>query len=112
MVQKYRGTHTHRRAILHMIGQSQDVFKSKASIADIAAWMNVTKPTAKKYLDGFVEREELIMSKVAWRKSNGEVTAWKYEYSLQPATWDKYKMGIYKSWYNIYVQRVLQVILT
>jgi DNA-binding MarR family transcriptional regulator len=42
------------QAILHMLGQMEDMLMA-CSTADIATWLHVTKPTAKKYLDDLAQ---------------------------------------------------------
>jgi len=103
---KYDGSGTHRRAILHMIGESLDVFKTKPKVSDIASWMRVSKPTAIRYLKRMVDNEELIETKVPYRQT------FAYRYELHPDVMEHYEEGRLKFSYEIYAQRVLQVILT
>lgn len=103
---KFNGCGTHRRAILHMIGQSADVFKSYPSTAEIAAWMNVSKPTAKRYLDKMVSNGELIMSEVKYRKN-----AVKHHWCLTQSVYQDYQELRLKFDYKVYAQKVMKVIL-
>lgn len=105
---KYNGSGTHERAILHMIGQSEDVFKSKPSTAEIAAWMNVGKATARKHLNAMVEDGKLIKTKVFYRQPDVYKDTW----SLHPDVMIHYEFNGLKTDYELYAQRVLQVILT
>jgi len=60
----YRSSpHIIQSALMHMVGQMEDM-KIDCSTADIAHWLGVTKPTAKKYLKalyegGYIESEML-----------------------------------------------------
>lgn len=103
---KYNGSGTHRRAILHMIGKSQDVFKSKAKVSDISSWMRVSKTTAIKHLKRMVDNEELIETKIPYRQT------FAYRYELHPDIVEHYRDGLLKHSYELYAQKILQVILT
>lgn len=103
--QKFNGSTTHRSAILYMVGESVDVFRSAPTTADIAAWMNVSKPTARKYLKQMVKRGELIMNKVPHRQ-----TVYKHTWQLSEYTKGMYELGVYDEMYQIYASRVLKVI--
>jgi hypothetical protein len=104
---KYNGCGTHRRAILHMIGQSVEVFNQYPTTAEIAAWMNVSKPTARKYLMRMLDNKE-IMIKEVYHRPHIAKHVWKLDSEVE----NHYNEGILEHDYRKYAQRVLKVILT
>ena len=104
-VSKYNGSTAHRIAILHMIGQSVDVFNSRVRISEIAAWMNVSKVTARKHIQTMIDRDEIITSKVPYKNTCMVLI------ELHPDMKVEYEAGKYKEAYQMYAQRVMKVIL-
>lgn len=107
---KYNGSGSHRRAILYLIGQAERVFKSEPTTAEIAAWMNVSKTTALKYLRKLQESGELIRSEYVHRRNRktGEIQAIGFTWKLGDI-WDSIEYC--KRDYELWCQRVLQVIV-
>lgn len=103
---KYDGRGSHRRAILHMIGQSVEVFREYPTIRDISGWMNVSKPTARKYLSRLMENEEIIMFKKPYK--NTEIC----HFDLFEDIRMEFENNVFKNDYKLYAQRVMRVILT
>jgi hypothetical protein len=89
-----------------MIGQSAEVFKSSPTVAEVAEWMGVSKPTATKYLKMMFDSNEIIMSKKYYRPNVD-----KFYISLHPDMMLEYRFGWYKADYQIYAQRVMKVVL-
>lgn len=102
---KFNGCGTHRRAVLHMIGQSVDIFNAAPTVAEIATWMNVCKRTATKYLKMMVERGEIIMTKEKYKNT------FRYRIKLDPFVDEHYKNRILEDDYKWYAQRVMKVTL-
>lgn len=90
---KYKGTGQHIRALLHMIGELQ-YMNGSASIADIVAFMGVTKTTAIKRLNELAATDDIIMTKYAYRPN-----AEKYAIYLSPHRKLDYENKFYKSAY-------------
>jgi predicted ArsR family transcriptional regulator len=103
---KYDGTGIHKRAIMHMIGQSVDVFKSEPTTADIAAWMQLSKPTARKHLKKMAIDGELIMSEVPYRAN-----AVKHTWRLSKYREEDYMRDLLKLDYQFYASRVMKLIV-
>lgn len=102
---KYDGRGSHRRAILHMIGQSVEVFKEYVTVKDIASWMNVSKTTALKYIKKMYDKEEIYM----WKEDYKNTYMWKIE--LRYDIFKEYTEERFLAEYKIYAQRVMKVIL-
>lgn len=87
-------------AIKHMIGQSQDLFNRGVTIAEIAAWMRVSKPTAKR----FVEKNHIGIDvhMKDWRKGHSVV----YVYTLSAPSFSAYRRGVYYASYRMFVEVV------
>lgn len=102
---KYNGCKAHEQAILHMIGQSQSVFKEYVTIRDVAGWMNVSKPTARKYLARLLNDYKIYM----WTRPYKSGDIWMI--SLSDSHLSEYLNGEYKAAYHAYAQRVMGVIL-
>lgn len=103
MNKKYDGRTLHRLAALHLIGQLEDI-NNEVVVADVMRFMNVSKVTAIKKLHTFVEREEIIMTKVPYRANTG-----KWVIKLHPDMREEYERGLYKSAYMFYCWDVLGV---
>lgn len=102
--QKFDNSQAHRAAILHMIGQSVDVFQKAPSIADVAAWMNVCKRTATKYLKQMQRQEVVYLSREKYKNT------FMYRVHLSHEQYEDYKRGVYHPYYQLYASRVLGVI--
>jgi hypothetical protein len=91
-------------AVKHMIGQTQDLFKRPATMAEIAAWLQVSKPTAKR----FIEKHHIgiDVSMRDWRKGHSVI----YEYSLSEPSFSAYQRGVYYASYRMYVECVFGMI--
>lgn len=94
---KYNGSVMHRGAILHMVGESETIFKREVLVRDIAEWMNVSKPTAIRYLKAMAWRGEIIMTKEKC-KSNASI----FKIKLSDVSKQKYHQGAYKTSYIAY----------
>jgi len=89
--------------VAHMIGQVVEcdvVVESK----HIASWLNVSKPTAIKYLGYMVDAGIVVRREKAWRKN-----AVKYTWHLTDKAWSKFVGNAYLGWYRHYKEKVLQV---
>ena len=103
---KFNGSITHQNAILHMIGRSVHIFRNKPKVSEIAEWMGVSKPTARKYLNLMVDQDLLIMTKTQHRP-NVEC----HHYELDSFMTFEYKRDCFKVDYELYAQRVMQIII-
>lgn len=104
---KFNGSASHRRAILHMIGQVVDMFKKEPTTSEVASWMNVSKPTARKHLKEMREQGELWMSS-EYHRPNVCKHTWRLTSMLEY----HYDEGLLKADYQCYAQKVMKVILT
>lgn len=57
-------------AVMHMIGQIEHIFDRGVSTAEIAAWMKVSKPTAKRFMDKMVDYRMVKKYDKVWRKGH------------------------------------------
>lgn len=103
---KYNGSKSHKNAILHMIGQVTHTTKDCVYVADIAAWMNVSKTTALKHLKEIEKMDEIDMTKIPY-KSNSYI----YKIWLDGCVLHEYLNGEYIRDYLEYAQEVLGVII-
>ena len=101
---KYDGRGMHRRAILHMVGQSLLVFGEFVRVSDVASWMNVSKVTATKYLRIMERNEEIIMSKKPYKNT------FVYEIQLSHGVWCDFMDGLLHESYQVYAQKVMGII--
>lgn len=87
-------------AVKHMIGQTQELFGRGATMAEIAAWMKVSKPTAKR----FIERNHIGIDvhMKDWRKGHSVV----YIYTLSEPALSAYRRGVYYAPYRMFVEVV------
>lgn len=102
---KYDGRGSHSRAILHLIGKSVSMFGEYPRISDIAAWMNVSKVTATKYLKKMVESREIIMTKKQYKNT------FVYEVALDCDIEEEFREGYFVNDYQQYAQKVMGIIL-
>lgn len=98
---KYNGSGTHRRAILHMIGEMENIFKRKVTVADVASWMHVSKPTATKILRGMYDNNEIYMSK-SLRTRNSYI----WHICLVGDVYGDYAEGRLLQSYNLYMMEM------
>ena len=89
--------------VAHMIGQVQECDVT-VETRHIAGWLNVTKPTAIKYLKYMVDAGMVVQSEKKWRKN-----AVKYTWHLTDKSWDKFIANGYLAWYRHYKAKVLQI---
>lgn len=80
-----------------MIGQTQVCFQRGATMAEIASWLGVSKPTAKRFVEKHCPRIDVNI--VHWRKGHSV----QYRYALQGYAFEAYERGVYKSSYQVYV---------
>lgn len=99
---KYVGGATHRMALLHAVGQLGIVNGGIVSIADVMPFMKVSKPTAIKVLKNLAKRDELIMIK---NPNVGNFGKW--EFCLHDDMQVEFDEGIYKPYFDIYVEGVI-----
>lgn len=83
-----------RNAILHMIGQMQDM-QQTVTTSDIAIFCGVSKPTAQKYLRDLWRTGSLNITIREWHK-NAKVFEWK----LTERSFENYKMHAYIGGYK------------
>lgn len=102
---KYNSSLSHRKAILHMIGQSVEVFREYVKIADVASWMNVSKPTARKHLHAMWLRGEIRMWHIPYKNTII------YMIDLTDEVKQQYEDKDYEIDYRMYAQRVMKAIL-
>lgn len=101
--QKFDGSGTHRRAIYHLIGQSQTIFGDKVKISEIAQWMNVSKPTARKHIKWMVDNREVIVTTKPYKNTFVCLI------ELHPDVMRDYDDGLFVLAYKLYAQRVMKV---
>ena len=102
---KFNGSNMHKDAILHLIGQSAEVFREYAVVSDVASWMNVSKPTATKYLNQLWNEGLIYM----WKREYKNTFIWMID--LKDEAMRKYTKDEYKPAYQLYAQQVMKVIL-
>jgi len=91
--------------VCHMIGQTEDIFKRGATMAEIAMWLNVSKPTAKRFIEANCQSINVEM--VDWRKGHSV----QYRYSLTPYAKGAYKRNVYYTSYRMLVAAMFGDIL-
>lgn len=84
-------------AIYHMIGQTQECFQRGATMAEIASWLGVSKPTAKRFVEQHCDRVDISI--VHWRMGHSV----QYRYALQDYALEAYQRNAYKEAYRVYV---------
>jgi hypothetical protein len=90
-------------AITHMIGQTQEVFGRGATIAEIAAWLNVSKPTAKRFIEN--ELKDIACKETHdWRKGHSV----QYRYVLNQHRYSGYERGLFYSSYKVYANAIIK----
>lgn len=102
---KFNGSEQHYMAILHLIGESVEVFHERPVIADVAEWMNVSKTTARKYLRIMNKIGDISMV-IKPYKTFG-VT----EIDLSYYAMMQYRNGEFRRAYELYAQKVMGIIL-
>lgn len=91
---------------MHMIGQVEEVFMTEPKTSEIASWMNLSKPTARKYLNSMVKSGKLIKTTQEYR-ANSSVDKWSLAHEYKVA----YREGKFAPQYKFFAQRVMKVIL-
>lgn len=92
-------------AVKHMIGQSQELFHRGVTMAEIAAWMQVSKPTAKRFIEKNHIGIDVAMKE--WRKGHSVV----YIYTLSEPSYSAYQRGVYYASYRMFVEIVFGLIV-
>lgn len=106
MTDKYNGSSIHVNAILHMIGQLQSMAWDGVTVAEIAKFMNVSKPTARKYLRELEIRG--LVKKYRFQYRGNSII---HKYMLGIESMRLYREGKMKWQYEMYVRQVLKIIL-
>lgn len=68
---KYDGRGSHRRALLHAIGQLEEI-SGGATVREAARFMNVSKPTAQRYLKAMESNGEIYSLWEDYRSNCGK----------------------------------------
>jgi len=89
--------------VCHMIGQTEELFKRGATMVEIAAWLNVSKPTAKRFIEANCQAINVEM--VDWRKGHSV----QYRYSLTPYAKSAYHRGVYYASYRVLIEAVFGI---
>lgn len=90
-------------AIVHMIGQTEDIFKRGASVAEVATWLECSKPTAKRWMnDNLVTGNSGVIHDVVKYRPH----VWASRYYLSPEKRSAYERGVYYKSYLKYAQEV------
>jgi len=89
-------------AIMHMIGQTEYVFGRGVSIAEIANWLKVSKPTAKKFIDKLVDYQMVYQTQKAWRGNHSV----QYLYHLRGSRMVDFQKGYFTASYQMFVADV------
>lgn len=84
-------------AIVHMIGQTEDLMQRGATMAEIASWLNVSKPTAKRFIE--THHIGIDVHMIDWRKGHSI----QYIYTLSAPKRSAYERGVFKKSYQVYV---------
>lgn len=90
--------------VAHLIGQVQECDIS-VQTKHVASWLNVSKPTAMKYLNFMVDAGLVVRTEKTWRKN-----AVSYSWHLSDKAWRKFQNGNYLGWYRHYKTLVLQIL--
>jgi len=80
-------------ALRHMIGQVMEVHKRGATIAEIACWFGISKPTAMRFI--IRTNHGINAEMVDWRKGHSV----QYRYYLNEIAFSAYKRGVYRASY-------------
>jgi len=103
-ITKYDRSGSHKRAILHMIGQVEYMVYGKVTVRDVATWMNVCKRTALKHLKRMEANKEVVLTKATYKNT------YMYTIELESDTYIEYLYGYYVNDYQLYCQRVMGII--
>jgi len=88
-----------KQAILHMIGQMEDM-SQPVKTGDIARFLNVTKPTAQRYLRELFEHGSLACIKHTYR-TNAKC----FEWDLGIRARRNYVDGVFKMSYQKFIEQ-------
>lgn len=88
-----------------MIGQSEATFNESVSIADVAAWMNVSKPTARKHILAMVGNGELVGTRSPYKNT------FIWSFKLTRKVFQDYMDKRLIREYHTYAQKVMGIIL-
>lgn len=89
-------------AVMHMIGQVEHIFDRGVSIAEIADWMKVSKPTAKRFMDKMVDYRMVKKYDKVWRKGHSV----QHLYRLSGANMEYFQKGYFRVSYQLFVADV------
>lgn len=101
------GSAFHVWALFHAIGQLEDIHRRGATIAEIARFMNVSKPCVMARLDRLITLGDLVL---ITNKEFGRFG--RVQIELNNKYRGMYDKGTFKACYGEYCQRVLKVMLT
>jgi len=88
-------------AMRHMIGQVMEIHNRGATIAEIACWFGISKPTAMRFI---IRTNHGISADMAdWRKGHSV----QYRYSLNEIAFSAYQRDVYRASYK----RIMNLIL-
>lgn len=96
--------HVSFEAVKHMIGQTQELSKRGATLSEVASWLNVSKPTAKRFM-GKMNYSGIRVRTDAWRvnKKTGQIHSTRDLYALSYDAKREYENGNYYENYKLYV---------
>ena len=80
--------------MLALVGQVHQALDIRVRVSDLAAWMNVSKQTARKHMEQWCEEGNL--SKVKYKN--------RYEYQLSDEAFGNYLDGVYRADYAAYMR--------
>jgi len=89
-------------AVMHMIGQVEYIFDRGVSIAEVAGWLKVSKPTAKRFMDKMVDYRMVTMTAKAWRGNHSV----QYLYRLKGAKMVDFQKDYFRQSYQLFVSDV------
>jgi len=89
-------------AVMHMIGQTETIFDRGVSIAEIAGWLKVSKPTAKRFIDKMVDYRMLNVTVRAWRGTHSK----QFLYRLKGAKMVDFQKDYFRQSYQMFVADV------
>lgn len=97
MKHRMKDTLANRYAVLHMMGQIEDMGRTEMSSKEMAALMGVSLPTAISRLEQMA-RDEKIAKTTTQHRPNAKA----YKWSLRCATRRKYENGFYKTYFEMW----------
>lgn len=98
---KYTGTTYHRMAVLHAIGQLEQMF-GYAKLSDIARFMNMSKQAAQRHIKRLIDSYEIVVIK-SDKIGRGGFDKYILHYDMLI----EYQSGEYKQAYDIYAIQLI-----